>query len=210
MQYVLFRCLKEKSNPMKIFGPLYARMIRWSQHPKAEWYLGGVSFAESSFFPIPTSVMLAPMVLARRQNAWRLAALSTVTSVLGGLFGYLIGYLMFEQLGIFILNIYQLEEDFLKMELWFGQHGIWLLFLSGLTPIPYKLFTITSGVMGLAIVPFFFVSLAGRALQFYLVAALVWWGGQNIEPVLEKYIEWFGWGLLVLIVTGYLITRLAG
>ena len=190
---------------MKIFGPLYDKVMQWSCHPRAEIYLGVVSFIESSFFPIPTSLMLAPMVMAKRERAWWLASLATVTSVLGGLFGYLIGYFLFDQAGVRILEFYHLQGSFVEMQGWFDQYGVWLVFLAGLTPIPYKLFTITSGVLGLAIVPFAIASVVGRASQFFLVAALVWWGGSKIEPVLDKWIEWIGWGVLIVAAAGFLV-----
>ena len=190
---------------MKIFGPLYGKVMQWSSHPHAEKFLGGVSFIESSFFPIPTSLMLAPMVMAARDRAWRLASLATITSVLGGIFGYLIGYFLFDQLGQPILEIYHLQEKFMKMKEWFDQYGVWLVLLAGLTPLPYKLFTITSGVMGIALIPFTLASIVGRASQFFLVAGLLWWGGEKIEPVLNKWMEWIGWGVLAMVVAGYLI-----
>jgi membrane protein YqaA with SNARE-associated domain len=179
--------------------------MQWSRHPQAEKYLAGISFIESSFFPIPTSLMLAPMVMARRNRAWWLASLSTITSVLGGVFGYVIGYFLFDQLGKPILELYHLQDKFVQMKDWFDQYGVWLVLLAGLTPIPYKLFTITSGAMGMAIVPFVIASLVGRASQFFLVAGLLWWGGEKIEPVLEKWMEWIGWSVLVLAVAGYFI-----
>ena len=190
---------------MKIFGPVYGKVMQWSSHPHAEKFLGGVSFIESSFFPIPTSLMLAPMVMAARDRAWRLASLATITSVLGGIFGYFIGYFLFDQLGQPILEIYHLQEKFMKMKGWFDQYGVWLVLLAGLTPLPYKLFTITSGVMGIALIPFTLASIVGRASQFFLVAGLLWWGGEKIEPVLNKWMEWIGWGVLAMVVAGYLI-----
>ena len=190
---------------MKIFGPVYRKVMQWSSHPHAEKFLGGVSFIESSFFPIPTSLMLAPMVMAARDRAWRLASLATITSVLGGIFGYFIGYFLFDQLGQPILEIYHLQEKFMKMKGWFDQYGVWLVLLAGLTPLPYKLFTITSGVMGIALIPFTLASIVGRASQFFLVAGLLWWGGEKIEPILNKWMEWIGWGVLAMVVAGYLI-----
>lgn len=190
---------------MKIFGALYGKVMQWSKHPHAEKFLGGVSFIESSFFPIPTSLMLAPMVMANRARAWWLASLATCTSVLGGIFGYLIGYFLFEQLGQSILDFYQLQEEFITMKGWFDQYGVWLVLLAGLTPLPYKLFTITSGVLGIGLIPFTLASIVGRASQFFLVAGLLWWGGEKIEPILHKWMEWIGWGVLAVAVAGYLI-----
>ena len=193
---------------MKIFKPLYDKVIQWSKHPHSERYLGGVSFIESSFFPIPTVMMLAPMVMARRDHAWRLATLATVTSVLGGLFGYLIGYFLFDQVGQHILDFYHLQEKFIKMKGWFDEYGVWLVLLAGVTPIPYKLFTITSGLLGMALLPFMLASLVGRASQFFIAAGLVKWGGKKIEPVLDQYIEWIGWGILAVAVAGFMVIKI--
>lgn len=191
---------------MRLFGPLYDSVMRWAGHPRARWYLGGVSFAESSFFPIPTALMLAPMVMARRQDAWRLAAMTTVTSVAGGLFGYLIGRFLYATAGVAILEFYGLEKAFDDIIRWYDQYGVWLVVLAGFSPIPYKIFTLASGVMGLALVPFAVASLVGRGSQFFLVAVLVRWGGERIEPYLQHYIEQVGWCVLALAaVTGMVV-----
>lgn len=182
--------------------------MAWAEHRHAERYLGAVSFVESSFFPIPTVLMLAPMVMARRDRAWQLAMWTTITSVLGGVFGYFIGYFLFDQIGQPILELYHLQDKFVDMKSWFAEYGIWLVFLAGLTPIPYKLFTITSGVLGLALIPFILASLVGRASQFFLVAGLVKWGGEKIEPVLDKWMEWIGWGVLLIAAAGFAVLKL--
>ena len=189
---------------MKIFTSLYDRAITWSRHPQAVKYLGGVSFIESSFFPVPTAIILVPMVMARRDRAWWLAGYTTITSVLGGVFGYFIGFFLFDQVGQPILDFYQLQDKFVTMQEWFNVYGIWVVFLAGLTPIPYKLFTITSGVMSLSLIPFTLASLVGRSSQFFLIAALIRWGGEKAEPMLYQYMEWIGWGVLILAVTGYM------
>ena len=148
------------------------------------------------------------MVMARRDHAWRLATLATVTSVLGGLFGYLIGYFLFDQVGQHILDFYHLQEKFIKMKGWFDEYGVWLVLLAGVTPIPYKLFTITSGLLGMALLPFMLASLVGRASQFFIAAGLVKWGGKKIEPVLDQYIEWIGWGILAVAVAGFMVIKI--
>ena len=183
---------------MKVFAPLYDKVMEWSKSPHAEKYLCGVSFVESSIFPVSTSLMLAPMVLARPERAWWLASITTITSVAGGVFGYLIGYFLFDQIGYPILEFYHLGEDFVKIQDWFGQYGLWLVLLAGLTPIPYKLFTIAAGVLSLALLPFILASLVGRASQFFLVSTLIWWGGGRIAPMIDKWIEWIGWSVLIL------------
>ena len=187
---------------MKIFAPLYDRVMMWSRHPHAERYLVGVSFLESSFFPVPTALMLAPMVMADRRRAWRLAGLATIASVLGGLFGYLIGYFLFESLGKMIIDFYDADALETTRE-WFGRYGVWLVLLAGVTPIPYKIFTIAAGALGLPIGWFILASIIGRAAQFFLVAWLLWWGGEKLERALKKWMEPVGWGLVALAAVAY-------
>jgi membrane protein YqaA with SNARE-associated domain len=183
---------------MKIFSPLYQRTMQWARHPRAPWYLGGLSFAESSFFPIPPDVMLAPMSLANPARAWRFAALTTLASVLGGLFGYLIGLFAFD-LAVPVIRDWGYWDHYLRARAWFDQWGFWAIFVAGFSPIPYKVFTITAGVIGMALLPFTLASLVGRGGRFFLVAALMAWGGERMEGALRRYIDLIGW-LTVLAV----------
>jgi len=130
---------------MRLFGPLYERVLGWARHPHAERYLGGLSFAESSFFPIPPDVMLAPMCLAERSKAWRYAAITTASSLLGGIAGYAIGYFLFESIEPWLHDM-GYWPAYLKGKEWFDQFGIWAVFIAGFSPIPYKIFTISAGV----------------------------------------------------------------
>ena len=132
---------------MRIFGYLYDRGLEWAAHHQAPRYLALVSFAESSFFPVPVDVMLAPMVLANRERAFFFATLTTVMSVVGGLFGYLIGMFLFEEFGQPLISFYHAEESFTQIKEWFIDYGVWIVFIAGFTPIPFKIFTITSGLM---------------------------------------------------------------
>ncbi len=190
---------------LNVFGPLYDRVIAWSRHPHAERYLALVSFAESSFFPVPTAFMLAPMVLARRSRAWWLATLATLTSVAGGVLGYVIGYFLFEQVGQAIIGLFGQEEAFGEVQRRFVDHGVWLVLLAGVTPLPYKLCTIASGLLGLALLPFVIASLIGRAGQFFLVAVVLWWGGPKIETHLRRWMEVIGWTVIGLALMAYFL-----
>jgi membrane protein YqaA with SNARE-associated domain len=185
---------------MQLFSALYERVLRWSVHPHASWYLGGLSFAESSFFPIPPDVMLAPMCLTRPRHAWRFAALTTLTSVAGGLLGYLIGRLAFDLVQPLVGSGGHYADAFAQAQQWFGDWGIWAVFLAGFSPIPYKVFTISAGVLGMALIPFALASAVGRGLRFFLVAALMVWGGAAMEARLRPYIDWMGWLLVALIL----------
>ena len=187
---------------MRIFSPLYDLALKWSRHPHAERYLAGVSFAESSFFPIPPDVLLAPMALARPERWWRLAAITTVTSVLGGLFGYLIGYVAIEAVTP-VLHRVGYWQHFETAHDWFERYGFWAIFVAGFTPIPYKVFTIAAGAAHMGLLPFTLGSLVGRGARFLLVAGLVRWGGAPIEHQIRRYIDGIGWATLVTLLAGY-------
>ncbi len=192
---------------MRIFGPLYDKVLIWARHPHAPWYLGGLSVAESSFFPIPPDVMLAPMVIARPERAWFLAALVTVASVLGGLIGYLIGMFAFHLVEP-LLHRLGYWDAFLTTQVWFEAWGFWvILFIGGFSPVPYKIFTIGAGAISMAVLPFVIGSLLGRGMRFFLVAALMRWGGTRLEPYLRRYIDGIGWATVVALIGLYLILR---
>jgi membrane protein YqaA with SNARE-associated domain len=192
---------------MRIFSPLYDLALKWSRHPHAERYLAGVSFAESSFFPIPPDVLLAPMALARPERWWRLAAITTVTSVLGGLFGYLIGYVAIEAVTP-VLHRVGYWQHFETAHDWFERYGFWAIFAAGFTPIPYKVFTIAAGAAHMGLLPFTLGSLVGRGARYLLVAGLVRWGGAPIEHQIRRYIDGIGWATLAALLAGYAIWSL--
>jgi membrane protein YqaA with SNARE-associated domain len=184
---------------MRIFSPLYDRVMSWSRHRHAPWYLGGLSFAESSFFPIPPDVMLAPMCMANPRQAWRLATLTTVTSVLGGLAGYAIGVFAFDLIQPLVGEGGRYQAAFVQAKEWFDEWGAWAVFIAGFSPIPYKVFTIAAGVLSMALLPFTLASLVGRGGRFFLVAALMAWGGERMEATLRTYVDRLGWVMLLLI-----------
>ena len=188
---------------MKLFAPLYERAMQWARHRNAPWYLGGLSFAESSFFPIPPDVMLAPMVLARPERAWHYALLTTLTSVAGGLLGYFIGLLAFDAIEPWLQTsrywgAYQTATD------WFDRWGVVAVFIAGFSPIPYKVFTIAAGALSMALLPFTLASLVGRGSRFFLVAGLMRWGGARMEAQLHKHIDRLGWASVALVAVGAL------
>lgn len=191
---------------MRIFSPLYDRVLRWAGHRHAPWYLGALSFAESSFFPVPPDVMLAPMALARPSHAWRYALLTTVTSVLGGLFGYAIGYFALEAVEG-LLHDWGYWEKYLLVRTWFDRWGFWAVFVAGFSPIPYKLFTICAGALTMNLPLFVLASTIGRGARFFLVAGLIRAGGARMEQKLREYIDFIGWIVVLLCVVIFLIWR---
>lgn len=187
---------------MKVFSRLFELVMRWVEHRHAPWFLAGLSFAESSFFPIPPDVMLAPMALAKTARAWRYAMITTLASVVGGIAGYVIGMFAFELVEP-LLHSAGYWERFETAQVWFEQWGIWVVLLAGFSPIPYKVFTISSGVVGMAFLPFVVASFVGRGARFYLVAGLMVWGGEKMEQSLRRYIDRIGWVLVVAVVVAW-------
>ncbi len=173
----------------------------------APWALAGVSFAESSFFPIPPDVMLIPMIIARRTRAWTYAGLATLSSVIGGLFGYLIGYALFETIGLPILNFYGKAADFAGFTQLFNDYGVWIIVIKGMTPIPFKLLTIAAGVSHMDIIAFVGASIVARAMRFFIVAALLFWFGEPIRQFIEKRLTLVLTLFVVLLVGGFIAVK---
>lgn len=190
---------------MRLFGPLYDRCIRWARHRHAVRYLAALSAAEAIVFPIPPDVMLIPMALAQpRRWAW-IATVCTVSSVLGGLVGYLLGHFALELVMPLIERAGQ-AETFAEVQTLFARYGFWIVLVAGFTPIPFKVFTVASGAAGMPLLPFVLGSFAGRGGRFYLVSALVALAGPKVEPVARRYIEVVGWvvGVAVLALLAWL------
>lgn len=192
---------------MKVFEPIYKKTLQWSSHPQAEKILGIVSFAESSFFPIPVDVMLAPMALAEQSKAWRYAFIATVMSVLGAIFGYLLGAVFFDAIGQQIIDILHWQDKFDLVKKGFSDYGVWIILIASFTPFPYKIVTISSGIFGVAILPFILLSIVGRGARFFLVSGLVKFFGPSIENVLDKWVERIGWISLILLVSAAVLYK---
>ncbi len=184
---------------MRLFSRLFDRTLELSRHPRAPWYLAALSFAESSFFPIPPDVMLGPMVLARPERAWALALLTTLASVAGAVIGYLIGMLALDFV-VPAIEYLGYADRYAEAQAWFRDWGFLAILVAAFTPIPYKLFTIAAGAMSMMLVPFLAASVIGRGARFFLVAALVAWGGPRVEAQLRRHVDTLGWLVLGLIV----------
>ena len=172
---------------MKKFKNLYDWTIIKSRHPKAPWFLSLISFLESSFFPIPPDVILIPMIIAKRTKAFFYAFICTISSVVGGIFGYCIVFFLFNSLGYLILSYYGLSDQFSNFEQYYIKYGILIVIGAGFTPFPFKFITIASGVFELNIILFVFSTIIARGLRFYLIAFLLKVFGKKIENIINKY-----------------------
>jgi membrane protein YqaA with SNARE-associated domain len=184
--------------------------MRLAHHPRAAWALFAVSFAESSFFPIPPDVMLIPMVLADRRKAWLYALVCTMGSVLGALLGYWIGHTLYETIGKPIIAFYHLDQAMQGFIAQFNEYGLWIILIKGLTPIPYKLVTIASGVAGFALTPFILASIVTRGFRFFLVAGLLYFFGEPIRDFIERRLTLVTTVFIVLVVGGFIALKYLG
>ena len=191
-----------------MFKGLYDSVVRLSRHRHAPKYLAIVSFAESSFFPVPPDVMLAPMVLGNRKRAWRLAGLTTVASVAGGIFGYYLG-----GFGEWLVRFYGAQSALAQVQQWFTDYGIWIILVAGFTPVPYKIFTISAGMMGMSLATFVIASIIGRGARFFLVAGFIYFAGtffttdEDLIITIRRYIDLLGWIIIALLVTLFILLR---
>jgi membrane protein YqaA with SNARE-associated domain len=187
------------------------RMYEWTLnlagHRHAVWALGGVSFAESSFFPIPPDVLLVPMVLANRERAYALAAWCTLTSVVGGVLGYAIGLFLYDSVGLWIMSLYGHVDAIDAFRQAYNEWGAAIILLKGLTPIPYKIVTIASGFAGYDFFLFILLSAITRGARFFIVATLLVRYGEPIQTFIERRLEVVTTVLLVVILGGFVIAR---
>jgi membrane protein YqaA with SNARE-associated domain len=187
---------------------LYDWVINLAAHPQAIWWLALISFAESSVFPIPPDVMIVPMVLSDRAAAWRIAAVCTVTSVLGGLAGYAIGYFLYDMIGSQIFEFYGYGGKFEKFRGTYAEYGAWIVAMAGLTPFPYKVVTIASGVFALDPIVFIVASVLSRGLRFFMEATLLWKFGPPIRKFIEKRLEILTIVFVLLLFAGFGLIKL--
>ncbi len=175
----------------------------------AIWVLAAVAFIESSVFPIPPDVLLIPMVLAARARAWRYAAICTIASVLGGMLGYAIGMFLFEAAGLPLLELYGYAAKFEEFRGRYNEWGAWIVFIAGLTPFPYKVITIASGVVELDLTVFTVASVLARGLRFFAVATLLWWLGPPVREFIEKRLGLMTIVFCVLLLGGFAVAKYA-
>lgn len=187
------------------------RLYDWTMglagHKRATWALGGISFAESSFFPIPPDVVLIPMILANRRKAFRYALIATIFSVLGGIAGYAIGMFLFEAIGQPLLQFYGAAEKFAEFSESYNEQGAWIVFFFGVTPFPYKVITIASGATSLDMLTFVTASVAARGLRFFVVASLLFWLGEPIRTFIERYLGVLTVIFMICLIGGFVAVR---
>jgi len=189
---------------------LYDLVLSAAGHRNAVGILFVVSFAESSFFPVPPDVLLIPMILATPHRAFYLATICTVASVLGGLAGYAIGAFAFSTIGEPIVAFYGLEQRFESFRQLYAEYGMWIVTGAGFTPIPYKLITIASGAADYSLGLFLVASIIGRGARFYLVGLLLWKFGPQIRSFIERYFAWLALAGFLLLVAGFALLALPG
>jgi Predicted membrane protein len=184
--------------------PLYNRILQLSARKDAVWWMAGVSFAESSFFPLPPDIMLVPMCLSEPKKLWRYTNICALASLIGGLFGYAVGFYLFESIGRLIIDFYNAQDSFQRFQDMFAEFGPWFLILKGVTPIPYKLLTITAGFAHLDLTVFILCSIVARFSRFYMIAILLHFYGPQVRDIIEKRLMLVTTVLLVIVIGGLL------
>ena len=193
---------------MYLIRSLYNWTLKKAEHKYSSWVLSIVSFAESSFFPIPPDILLIPMIIAKRTKAWTFAFICTFSSVLGGIAGYTIGYFFYNSIGILILETYDLSNSFNAFEKYYLEYGLLIVLGAGFTPFPYKFITIASGVFGLNLFLFIFISIISRGLRFYLLAGLLFIFGEKIKSYIDKYFNILAVLFFILLAGSIILIRL--
>jgi len=187
---------------------LYNRVLALAASPRAPLWLAVISFTESSFFPIPPDALLVPMALARPDRAWRLALICTIASVLGGIFGYYIGYALFDVLATPLLRAYHYEAAFARFKDTYAEWGLWVILVKGMTPIPYKIVTIASGAASFSFPLFVAASIVTRGARFFLVAALLHFYGEQVRDFIERRLTLVTSLVAAGIVFGFVVLKL--
>ena len=187
---------------------IYDSVIHLSSSKHALAWLFVISFVESSFFPIPPDIMLIPMILATPKKAWKIAGVCTIASVIGAYLGYVIGFYFFELIAEPLLEFYGYLDKFNEFKNLYSEYGAWIVFGAGITPFPYKIITIASGVVQLNLVVFTVASIIARGLRFLLIAWLLKTYGEKMRSFIEKNLGWLSVLFLVLLIGGFLIIKL--
>ena len=186
---------------------VYNWTIKLSATRYALWALAIVAFAESSFFPIPPDLLLIPLIIAKPKNAYLIAFIAMIASVLGGGLGYYIGLKLYETVGIIIINFYHAQQLFLEFQAQFNKYGAAAVLFAGVTPFPYKIITISSGIAGMPIYQFFIFSIIARGARFFIIAILLRLYGEPIRNFIERHLNLLFIVFMVLLVLGFLLIK---
>jgi membrane protein YqaA with SNARE-associated domain len=181
--------------------------MRLAGHRHAMWAMGFISFIESSIFPVPPDALMMPMVLARRDKAWQIAAVCTIASVIGGLFGYMIGYFLWDAIGQQVMDFYGYAAKMDEFAALYNDWGFWIVAGAGFTPFPYKVITIASGLTQLDLAVFMVASVVSRGARFFLVAGLLWYFGPPIRVFIEKNLGLLASAFFALLLGGFAAVR---
>lgn len=192
----------------KLVRQVYDAVLHLSSNKHALAWLFAVSFIESSFFPIPPDIMLIPMILAAPKNAWKIAGVCTLASVTGAYLGYVIGIYFFDLVAEPLLNFYGYAQKFNDFKNLYSEYGAWIVFGAGITPFPYKIITIASGVVHLNLAVFTVASIVARGLRFFVIAWLLKTYGEKMRTFIEKNLGWLSVLFLVLLIGGFLLIKL--
>ena len=193
---------------MNLLRSLYNWTLRKAEHKYSSWVLSIVSFAESSFFPIPPDVLLIPMIIAKRTKAWTYAFICTLSSVFGGVVGYAIGFFLFNSIGVLIVEFYHLTNSFNTFENYYKEYGMLIVLGAGFTPFPFKFITIASGVFSLNIFLFIFTAFIARGFRFYLLAILLFIFGEKIKFLIDKYFNILAVLFFILLIGSFMLIKL--
>jgi membrane protein YqaA with SNARE-associated domain len=191
---------------------LYNWVIHFANTKHGATALFCLSFAESSFFPIPPDVLLAPLTIGAPKKWFRFALACSIASVIGGVFGYCIGMFMWGQIGQWVFanlgGIGLTPENFAKFEMWYDRFDFWIVFTCGFTPLPYKVCTISAGIAHISFAGFLIASTVSRSARFFIVAGLFGWKGEKIRPFVEKYFNWLSLAFVILLIGGFCVIKL--
>ena len=193
---------------MNLLRSLYNWTLKKAEHKYSSWILSIVSFSESSFFPIPPDVLLIPMIIAKKTKAWTYALICTLSSVLGGVAGYAIGFFLYNSIGILIVEFYHLSNSFNTFENYYKEYGILIVLGAGFTPFPFKFITIASGVFSLNIFLFILTAFIARGLRFYLLACLLFIFGEKIKILIDKYFNILAVLFFILLLGSFMVIKL--
>ena len=199
----------EKSNRSKphVIRRLYDWTIGWAERPGGTWALFFIAVAESSFFPVPPDVLLIALCVGACRKSFRFAGVCALGSVLGGILGYMIGLWGFELIGQPIVQAYHGEEVMEKIKLWYDTYGFWGNLTAALTPIPYKVFTISSGAFEFSFTSFLIASIIGRSARFFALAALLFFMGARVKVFIDKYFDWLAVIFTILLVGSFVLLK---